>query len=74
MGLKLWQEVEDVNGTVGGLIYEKSETNVKFRDEHGINYNLSIESVKPANYMSYSEKEKIAMQFRHFNWRTDRIN
>ena len=64
MKIELWQEVENLQGTISGIVYEIEEKHAAFRDEHGNNYRISLEYLRTCNYMSFEEKTEIINHFK----------
>jgi len=57
--LKIFDEIQNKEQTVSGLIFKFCKQAVFFIDENYTTYNMDIRDVIPANYFSFEEKIEI---------------
>lgn len=56
--LKILEEVENLDGTVGGLIYkiDKADNSVLFIDEDRLRYKIKADGIKYGNLIKYEDR------------------
>ena len=57
--MKIFDEVEDIEGKFNGLISNIYENFITFTDDEEINYNYRDFEIRKCNYLNFEQKEKI---------------